>query len=181
VSTQTSHSEPEPGTRRERLAAIAEEYTEEIHEPRTQAQLDGAEPVSRLAAVTSEGSVESSRASNGNLIVADTPAQLAERLRGEAGEGWLAHGRAWDLDAPWHSWGTLPISFVVRVGEECTRPVQVVQLEGRGDGIYLFDELLDAEAFQEAVRHRGGEAAISEEPVHDSHAADRLIDAERRS
>jgi len=124
-----SDRSPEPQTRRERLAAIAAEYTEEIHEP----------------------------------------------------EGWLAHGRAWDLDAPWHSWGTLPISFAVRVGEDCTRPVQVVQVEGREDGIYLFDDLVDAEAFQEVVRRWGGEADLSEEPVHDNHAADRLIDAEHRS
>jgi hypothetical protein len=67
----------------------------------------------------------------------------------------------------------------VRVGEECTRPVQVVRVEGREDGVYLFDDLVDAEAFQEAVRRWGGEAEISEEPVHDNHAADRLIDAER--
>jgi hypothetical protein len=180
VSTETSHGEQEPGTRGERLAAIAEEYTEEIHEPHTKAQLDGAERVSRFAAVTSEGSVESSYASNGNLIVADTLSELAERLRQEAGEGWLVHGRAWDLDVPWHSWGTLPVSFAVRVGEESTRPVQVVAIKGREDGVCLFDDLLDAEAFQEAVRHRGGEAAISEEPIHDAHSADRLIDAERR-
>jgi hypothetical protein len=176
----TDTNDNEPTTRRERLAAIAAEYTEEIHEPRTKVQLDGAGTVSRFAAVTSEGSPESSYASNGNLIVAETASDLAERLRGEAGEGWLAHGRAWDLDVPWHSWGNLPVSFAVRVGEDCTRPVGVVRVEGREDGIYLFDDLLDAEAFQEAVRHRGGEALVSEEPVYDAHAADRLIDAERR-
>jgi hypothetical protein len=95
-----SDQSSEPKTRPERLAAIAAEYTEEIHEPRTMAQLDGTEPVTRLAAVTSEGSMESSLAHNGNLIVADTPAELAEGLRQEAGEGWLAHGRAWDLTCP---------------------------------------------------------------------------------
>jgi hypothetical protein len=68
----------------------------------------------------------------------------------------------------------------VRVGEESTRPVQAVAVKGREGGVYLFDDLLDAEAFQEAVRHRGGEAAISEEPIRDAHSADRLIDAERR-
>jgi hypothetical protein len=176
-----SDQSSEPKTRRERLAAIATEYTEEIHEPRTKAQLDGAEPVSPLAAVTSDGSIESNRASNGNLIVADTPSELAERLRGEAGEGWLAHGRAWDLDAPWHLWGNLPVSFAVRVGEEWTRPIHVVSVEGREDGLYLFDDLLDAETFVKAVRQWGGEAAISEEPVNDNRAGDRLIDAERRN
>jgi hypothetical protein len=177
--TMTDDKHNEPKTRRERLAAIAAEYTEEIHEPRTRSQLNATEPVSRFAAVTSEGSMESSHATNGNLIVADTPAELAECLRQEAGEGWLAHGRAWDLDAPWHLWGNLPISYRVLVGEEITRPVQVVSVEGREDGIYLFDDLVDAEAFQKAVRHWGGEAELSEEPVHDNHAADRLIDAER--
>jgi hypothetical protein len=170
---------PEPTTRRERLAVIAAEYTEEIHDHRTQHQLAGVARVSRYAAVTSEGSAESSYASNGNLIVGDSTSALAEQLRQEAGEGWLAHGRAWDLDAPWHSWGNLPISFAVRVGEECTRPIQVVQVQGREDGTYLFDDLLDAEAFGEAVRHQDGHASISQEPVHDAHAADRLIDAER--
>jgi len=175
----SSYSDNEPQTRRERLAAIAAEYTEEIHEPRTRSQLVGTEQVSRFAAVTSEGSMESSHAANGNLIVAGTPAELAERLRQEAGEGWLAHGRAWDLDAPWHPWGNLPIAYRVQAGEEITRPVPVVSVEGREDGIYLFDDLVDAEAFQNAVRHWGGEADLTEEPVHDNHAADRLIDAER--
>jgi hypothetical protein len=174
-----SDQSSEPQTRRERLVAIAAAYTEEIHEARTRSQLGAAEPVSRFASVTSEGGVESSHATNGNLIVADTPAQLAECLRQEAGEGWLAHGRAWDLDAPWHLWGNLPIAYRVQVGEEITRPVQVVSVEGREDGIHLFDDLVDAEAFQRAVRRWGGEADLAEEPVHDNHAADRLIDAER--
>jgi hypothetical protein len=80
---------------------------------------------------------------------------------------------------PWDGWGNLPISYRVQVGEEITRPVQVVSVESREDGIYLFDDLLDAEAFQKVVRRHGGEAGLSEEPVHDNHGADRLIDAER--
>jgi hypothetical protein len=179
VTTADKHTQNEPRTRRERLAAIAAEYTEEIHESRTRAQLGGAEPVSRFAAVTSEGSMESSHAYNGNLIVADTPAELAECLRQEAGEGWLAHGRAWDLDVPWEVWGNLPISYRVQVGEEITRPVQVVSVESRDDGFYLFDDVVDAEAFQKAVRRWGGAADLTEEPVHDNRGADRLIDAER--
>jgi hypothetical protein len=169
----------EPKTRRERLAAIAAEYTERVHDAKTGKQLGATEPVSRLAAVTSEGSIESSHASNGNLVVADTEPELAERLRQEAGEGWLPHGRVWDLDAPWHLWGNLPVSLVVRVGEDATRPVQVVSVSGREEGIYLFDELLDAETFAQAVRGHGGEAALGEQPVLDNRAADRLIDAER--
>jgi hypothetical protein len=179
VTKMSAVERGEPLTRRERLAAIAEEYTERIHEPRTAAQLAGRESVSCLAAITSEGSIESGRASNGNLIVADTPGELAERLRQEAGEGWLAHGRAWDLDLPWHSWGTLSVSVAIGIGEESTRAVGVVVVEGRADGIYLFDDLLDAKAFQEVVRRTGGEAALSEEPLHDHRAAGRLIDAER--
>jgi hypothetical protein len=175
-----SAHDTEPKTRRERLAAIAAEYTEEIYDPKTKAQLAGPEPVSRLAAVTSEGSIESSYSSDGDLIVADTATELAERLRRLAGEGWLAHGRAWDLDAPWHLWGNLPVSVTVRVGEDVTRPIQVVSVEGREDGIDLFDDLVDAEAFQEVVRRSGGEAALSQEPVRDHRAADRLIDAEGR-
>lgn len=175
----SSYSDNEPQTRRERLAAIGAEYTEEIHEPRTRSQLLGTEQVSRFAAVTSEGSMESNHSDNGNLIVADTPAELAECLRQEAGEGWLAHGRAWDLDAPWHLWGNLPVAYRVQVGEEITRPVQVVSVAGREDGVYLFDDLVDAEAFQEVVRRHGVEADLTEEPVRDNQAADRLIDAER--
>jgi hypothetical protein len=99
VSTDRSDSKQEPQTRRERLAAIAAEYSEENHEPRTQAQLNGAEPVSRLAAIVSEGSIESSRASHGRLIVADTPGELAERLRQEAAEG---------AAGPWPRLGSRP-------------------------------------------------------------------------
>jgi hypothetical protein len=175
------YSEQGPKTRRECLAAIAASYTEEIHEPRVKAQLDGTQPIARFAAVTSEGSPESSYALNGNLIVAETTAGLAEQLRQECGEGWLAHGRVWDLDAPWHLWGNLEIAYSVRVGDDARRPVHLVAVEGREDGVYVFDDLVDAEAFQRMVRRRGGEAALSEKPVHDHRAADQLIDAEGRS
>lgn len=168
-----------PNTRRERLRAIAEEYTEEIYEPSAKAQLEGTAPASRYAAVTSEGSPESSHAANGNLLVADSAAALAEQLRQECGEGWLAHGRVWDLDAPWHLWGNLEVAYSVRVGEDATPPVHVVAVAGREDGTCLFEDLLDAEAFANAVRRHGCEARLSEEPLHDHRGADRLIDAER--
>jgi hypothetical protein len=100
------NSEPEPQSRGGRLAAIAVEYTEEIHDSHTAAQLAGADEVARYAAVTSEGSAESSYASNGNLLVGETSAELADLLRQECGEGWVAHGRVWDLDAPFDIWGT---------------------------------------------------------------------------
>lgn len=169
----------QPKTRRERLRAIAEEYTEGIHRQGTEAQLDGTDPVSRYAAVTSEGSPESIYSSNGNLIVADTEAELAEQLRSECGEGWLAHGRAWDLDSPWHLWGNLGVSYSVGVGAGITRPIHVVSVEFREDGIHAFDDPVDAAAFLEAVRLHGGRGVLSEKTVHDHHGADRLIDAER--
>jgi hypothetical protein len=168
----------EPMTRRERLVTIAEEYTEEIHERRTRSQLAGKEPISRFVAVTSPGSVESSDASKGNLIVADSAGALAELLRQECGEGWLAHGRVWDLDLPWHLWGNLPLSYEVRVGEESSRHVHLVMVSGRADGVYLFDDLVDAEMFAKAVRRGGAEAELSEEPIHNHPGADRLIDIE---
>jgi hypothetical protein len=173
-------TDTEPWTRRERLARVAAEYTEEIHDPRTRRQRAGVEPVSRYAAVTSEGSPESSYASNGNLIVADTTVALAEQLRQECGEGWLAHGRVWDLDAPWHLWGNLEIAYSVAVGEEATRPVYLVTVDGRKDGTYVFDDLVDAEAFQKIARLGGQRAVLFEELIRDHHAADRLIDAEGR-
>jgi len=175
----TEDTNAEPLSRRGRLAAIAAEYSEEIHDSRAVAQLAGAEPVSRFAAVTSEGSPESSHAPSGNLLVADTPAGLAELLRQECGEGWLAHGRVWDLDAPFHLWGNLEVSYSVRVGEDAVRPVHLVAVEGREGGAFLFEDLLDAESFLQTVRRHGGEAELSEEPVHDHRGAERLIDAER--
>lgn len=51
--------------------------------------------------------------------------------------------------------------------------------EGREEGIYLFDDVVDAEAFQEAAGSRGGEAELCECPLHDIYAAYRLIVAER--
>jgi hypothetical protein len=102
-------------TRRSCLAAIAEEYTEEIYDPRAGRQLVDLEPVLRFAAITSPGPSDSEEAHRGNLIVADTAEALAELLRAECGEGWLAHGRAWDLDAPWHSWGNLSVAYSVSV------------------------------------------------------------------
>jgi hypothetical protein len=173
-----SNQSEEPRTRRERLLAIEEEYTQEIHDERTRHQMAGVEPVSRLAAVTSEGSIESSYAANGNLIVADSGVALAERLRQECGEGWLAHGRVWDLDTPWHLWGNLEVAYSVQVGEDVRRPVYLVSVEGRGHGVSVFEDLLDAEAFQKTVRLHGGEAELTEQLVHDHRAADRLTDAE---
>jgi hypothetical protein len=130
--------------------------------------------------VTSEGSPESSYASNGNLLVADGPGELAEQLRGECGEGWLAHGRVWNLDTPWHSWGNLGITYSVSAGDDMIRLVRIVSVEFREDGIYAFEDPVDAEAFPEAVRLHGGRAVLSEEPIHDHQAADQLIDTERR-
>jgi hypothetical protein len=170
----------EPRTRRDRLTAIADEYTEEIHDPRTQRQLGGNEPIFRFAAVTSEGSPESSHASNGNLLLADSTDALAELLRQECGEGWIAHGRVWDLDSPWHLWGNLEVAYSVVVGKECARDVHTVVVEGREHGVFLFDDLVDAEAFRAKVRMRGDQAELSEEPINGHREADRLIDAERR-
>jgi hypothetical protein len=175
----TGSTNNKPQTRRERLAAIAEEYTEEIHESRTRSQLGGLAPASRFAAVTSEGSIESSYASNGNLIVADSEPELAERLRQEAGEGWLAHGRVWDLDARFDLRANFDVSYAVRVGEDRGQWVHLVEVEGGEEGIHLFDRLLDAEAFQEVIRGHGGEAELRRKPVNDQRSAGLLIAAER--
>jgi hypothetical protein len=170
----------EPRTRRERLTAIASHFFVLIDAATTEKQLAGAEPVSRFAAVTSEGSIESSHASNGNLIVADEAPELAELLRRECGEGWLAHGRAWDLDAPFDLWGNLEVGYRVCVGEDCARPVHAVRVHLPRPGLYLFDDRLDAEAFLKAVHRHGAQAEISEEVVHDHRSADGLIDEQRR-
>jgi hypothetical protein len=177
-TTTGAHTE-EPKTRRERLVEIAIEYTEETHDARTRRQLAGEEPVSRYAAVTSEGSPESSYSANGNLLVADTPEALAEVLRQECGEGWLVHGRVWDLDAPWHSWGNLEVAYSVSVGDGYRPPLHMVEVEGREDGTYLFEDLLDAETFVKTIRRHGDEASLRTAALHDHRGAERLIDAER--
>jgi hypothetical protein len=176
----TERSDDEPLTRRGRLADIAAENAEELHDRHAARQLAGLEPVSRYAAVTSEGSPESSHAEYGRLIVADTPGALAERLRQECGRGRLAHGRVWDLDAPWHPWGNFEVAYSVAVGDEVIRPVHIVSVEFREDGIYAFEDPGDANTFLQAVRLHGGRAVLSEERVHDHRGAEALIDAERR-
>jgi hypothetical protein len=176
----TERPDDEPPARRERLADIAAENAEELHDRHAARQLAGLEPAARYAAVTSEGSPESSHAEHGRLIVADTSGALAERLGQECGRGRLAHGRAWDLDAPWHSWGNLEVAYSVAVGEEVVRPVHIVSVEFREDGIYAFEDPGDANAFLRAVRLHGGRAVLSEERVHDHRGAEALIDAERR-
>ncbi len=173
MRTRSSDIHDGPQARRERLAALAAVYTEPVHDRPTRAQLGAGEPVSHFAAVTSEGSAESSYAGNGNLIVSDTTGALAEQLRQHCGEGWFAHGRVWDLDLPWHLWGNLEASYSVQIAEECVRPVPMVAVAGREGGIHLFEELVDAEAFGKAVRRHGGHASITEAPLHDRRAADR--------
>lgn len=110
---------PAPGEvqerRLERLAAIADQHTEMIHDEGTAAQLAGREPVARYAAVTSEGSPESMYSANGNLIVAASAEELAGRLAREVGEGWPSHGRACDLDGGWDPWGNLAVEHRVEL------------------------------------------------------------------
>lgn len=103
------------GLRRERLAEIADQFTKEIYEKTTAAQLAGGEPVSRYAAVTSEGTAESTHAANGKLLLADTTDELAVLLAEEAGEGWPTHGRVWDLDGGWDPWGNLTVTHRVEL------------------------------------------------------------------
>jgi hypothetical protein len=104
--------------RRERLAAIADQHTEMIHDKRTRDQLAGLESVSRFAAVISEGSAESTYAANGNLLVADTTEELTGLLAREVGEGWPTHGRAWDLDREWDPWGNLGVEHRVELSHD---------------------------------------------------------------
>lgn len=100
-----------------RLRQIAEEHTEEIHDAEARDQLAGIEPVAPLAAVTSEGSAESSFHSNGNLLVFGTKAEMEQALARELLDGWVAHGRVWDLDREWDPWGNLTLACTVKVGE----------------------------------------------------------------
>lgn len=159
--------------RRERLAAILAEWP-------------GAEPPPtdeppRFVALTSEGSPESPSWPAPTLVLAADRGALAERLRAELAEGRLAHGRLWDLDAEFYSWGNLTLDYEVRIGGELSRPVHAVSVEGRGAGLYLFADRLDAEAYCRAVRRRDGDVRLSEERLYDNDRADRLIDAERDS
>lgn len=133
----------------------------------------------RFLALTSEGSPESSPSPVPTLVQADDRAGLVERLRIEIEDGRLAHGRIWDLDATFYPWGNLAMAYEVRIGEELIRPVHAVSVEGRDDGLYLFADQLDAEAFCRAVRRRDGRVRITEELLHDNSGADRLIDAQR--
>ncbi len=137
------------------------------------------DPVPRFAAVTSEGPPESSLTSTRRLILAVGRGELAEALHDEIEEGRLAHGRVWDLDGTWYPWGNIGLAYEVRIGEELTRPVHAVSVDGEDGGLYLFADRLDAEAFCRAVRRRDGAARVREEVLHDNHGADRLIDSER--
>jgi hypothetical protein len=174
-------TDPQQQTRLQRLHQIADQHTEEIHDAEAREQLALDEPVCRYAAVTSEGSAESSYASNGNLLVFGSFAEMSELLAGEAAAGWLAHGRAWDLDTDWDPWGNLAVAYQVKVGRAGPEPVTVVEVDGRDDGIYLFVDQDDAQAFGEAVRRGGGSCSKWEEVVSDGESAQRLIEAERAS
>lgn len=171
---------PQPHGRRERLSVVAKLYTEDRGQSHLNDVGGDAEPAPRFVAVISEGAPESSSTVGNRLLLSGTCEQLAELLRQECAEGWVAHGRVWDLDAPFDIWGNLGVSYRVRLGAECTRPVHKVRVKGRGGDIYLFDDPLDAEAFVGVLARQGRDAVISRHPVHDNRAADRLIDAERQ-
>jgi hypothetical protein len=104
-------------TRLARLCQIAEEHTEEIYDAETRDQLACVEPVAPFAAVTSEGSAESSFHSNGNLRVFGTKEEMEASLAGELLDGWVTHGRVWDLDGEWDPWGNLTLTYTVKVKE----------------------------------------------------------------
>jgi hypothetical protein len=165
--------------RLQRLRQIAEEYTEEIHNAEAREELAQKEPVSRYVAVTSEGSPDSGYVGNGNLLVFGSLEETSDVLAGVASEGWLIHGRIWDLDADWSLLGNLDASYEVKIAEAPVKPLFVVEVEGRGDGIYLFAERADAEAFCEAVKRNGGDCEIWEEALNEARATKILIDAER--
>lgn len=126
--------------RRERLGAIADQHTEMIHDERTRAQLAGREPVSRWAAVTSEGTAESSHAANGNLPVADSVGDLAVLLAKEVAEGWPTHGRVWDLDGDWDSWGNLSVVHWVEAAGSEVRPLSAIVDDIAGKALTLGDQ-----------------------------------------
>lgn len=167
-------------TRRSRLMAIAAAYTSEVYDPRAGAQLAGKELVFRFAAVTTAGPSDSGADSDGNLIVAESEGELAELLREECGEGWLAHGRVWDLDAAWHSWGNLRAIYSVQVGEAPPASIHVVQIEDREDGIFLFADRRDAELFAGSARDHGNETRRHESSLFDRAGTRRLIEVEQQ-
>jgi hypothetical protein len=99
-------------------------------------------------------------------------AELAEQLRQECGEGRPTVGCG--TSTPFHSWGNLEIAYSVRVGEDATRPVHAVSVRLRREGLYLFEDRIDAEAFVKAVDRYGGQAEPAE-LVHElSHALVRI-------
>ena len=104
--------------RLDRLHQISEDHTEELHDTEAADQLAGIEPVAPFAAVTSGGSADSSFHSNGNLRVFGSRAEMETVLAAELLEGWVAHGRLWDLDAEWDPWGNLQLicSVAIRAG-----------------------------------------------------------------
>lgn len=53
-----------------------------------------------------------------------------------------------------------------------------VLVPGREEGLYLFDDLHDAEGFAEAVSDNGGFSELSEELLYDHHDTEKMIDAE---
>lgn len=171
-----------PARRLGRLRQIAEEYTEEIYDAEATDELAGREPVAPLAAVTSEGSPESSHYGNGNLIISGSAEEMADRLEGELSEGWISSGRVWDLRADEFDicGGNVPITVSVCLGEgHPAAEVYTAQVEGREDGLYVFSHPGCRNAFATAVESEGRRRCIREaEPVNDEAATKRLIAAE---
>lgn len=98
-----------------RLRQIAEEHTLDTYDAEARDQLGGIEPVAPYAAVTSEGTAQSSYASNGNLRVFGTKAEMEAVLAGELLEGWVPHGRIWNLDSEWDPWGNLQLICTIQI------------------------------------------------------------------
>ena len=153
--------------RRDRLDAIADRFTEMIHDARAAGQLAGREPVSRYAAVTLEGSAESIYAANGNLLVADTTEELAGLLAREVGEGWPSHDRAWDLDGggtPWATWPS-PIG-----SSSARRPARTAQRlhdrppPGRAAAVPVRSSPWTGDASRSS--HGSAVRAVGESPAH---------------
>jgi hypothetical protein len=171
----TERAEKKTDLRHVRLAAIIVEHACAIRDRHTAcAFLAGTAP--RFAAATSRDAPLPGRIATGTtLLVADSTWVLAGLLGQESAEGRPAWGRAWDLDAPWDPGGNLCVSHFVRVGTGSAPPVYGVNVPGREEGRYLFDDLPDAEDFADAVTDRGEVAEVCEELLYDRAGAAELL------
>ncbi len=150
-----SPSEDRHRRRRRILMQIAAAHLRDTRDRYLATLLRGEKPLQRFAAVTSAITISSACLAEAELLFAADEEEMSHLLSVQARGDRLSCGRVWDLDGRWNIVGNLAVAHEVKVGRILPRPIHAVEVEGRGEDLYLFTRPEDADRFRAVLRRSG--------------------------